>query len=120
MGYFTLGQINLIDAIKIVQNSYENFTDQQLHKFQVSVEWEIDERKAANKYNPRINIRADSANAEEKNIPSKRRGADKMEDTDAKMVEDTAKEIIPAGILKILDDHETRIKALENKVKDTE
>lgn len=77
-------QINLLDAIKMVQDSFENFTDNQLRNFFVLTEREINERKADKNY-----------------FPSIRRGVDKMDEE----------------IKKILDDHEARIKKLENPVK---
>lgn len=47
-------QVNLFDAIKTVSDSIECFTDNQLIKFSGAVEKEINERKANNKWNPKI------------------------------------------------------------------
>ena len=93
-------QINLIEAIKFVQNNFEHFTDKQLHTFHLEAKIEIAKRKNKNNYNPKVSIRADKANEIDKNNPSKRRGDDKMDEE----------------VKKILDDHETRIKAIEEKI----
>ncbi len=56
-------QINLLDAIKTVQDSFMLFTDKQLEKFHQLLLSEIEERKAANNYNPSKITVADNANA---------------------------------------------------------
>ena len=55
-------QINLLDAIKIVQDSFTLFTDLQLNKFNTLLQSEIDKRKSENNYNPKIIVKADNAN----------------------------------------------------------
>ncbi len=54
-------QINLLDAIKVVQDSFEDFTDSQLHKFQKTASEEIKKRKDNKNYNPGVKIPADNA-----------------------------------------------------------
>ena len=58
-------QTNLIDAIKMVQDNFLNFTDMQLKKFSDALQEEIEERKAANNYNPGTSARADNAGKKE-------------------------------------------------------
>jgi len=70
-----MSQINLIDAIKVVMDNFEHFTDNQLHKFHKSASEEIEERKRLNNYNPKVNVRADNAG----NKPKKEKEDDKSE-----------------------------------------
>ncbi len=53
--------MNLLDAIKMVQDCMAQFTDMQLKKFLDSVNSEIEERKALNNYNPNTRALADDA-----------------------------------------------------------
>ncbi len=70
-----MSQMNLLHAIKFVQDSFQHFTDKQLHTFHLEAEIEIAKRKNRNKYNPKISTRADNADNKEKEDPSE-------EDTD--------------------------------------
>ena len=54
-------QINLLDAIRFVQDCMKQFTDMQLKKFLDCVNEEIDKRKALNNYNPDTKALADDA-----------------------------------------------------------
>ncbi len=70
-----MSEMNLCDAIKMVQNSMENFTDMQLKKFLQALSEEISKRKSANNYNPAQSIPADNAGKK----PKKEKGVDKIE-----------------------------------------
>ena len=58
--------MKLIDAIKLVEESFENFTDNQIHKFNVHASEEIEKRKKLNNYSPQMLTRTDNAGKVEK------------------------------------------------------
>ncbi len=66
-----MSQINLLDAIKMVQDCMEQFTDMQLRKFNIAVTEEINKRKDKNNYNPGQRAVADDAGKKKKDIEKK-------------------------------------------------